>query len=444
MEQDFNKYFSPNQPYSSKVYNTNQTHPLIPSSQEYLFYKKYVSIHSEDRDIIKYPNASHFEIELPEDLLNVSTISLANWSFPENYDVFSHNNSNITMTFQLNNPFRFEVLEDKNYYYYFALYTALFINADYNYTIVIEPGCYNPDQMVTELNNKFNYAVTQKILHFFQDTTTPYYDPVLYPEYLLKFVTDGYYTNFKIVYNQVSQKIWFGNICDGFILTNETQIARNMNDINCGTRNQLPNFSNWGLPVNLGLTRNNIDSVSGSTLESTEGFETNDGIVTPRFYYGNVYPGDKGFWLLPNPDLSGSEVNWIEAPYKINLTGPSYFYIELDGQNCIDETSPYNLSTFTVQTNQTNGIVNSSFAKIVIPSSQATPMWFDRVSFPYKEYNPPAERIRKLKLKIRYHNGQLVDFGVCDYSLLLEFVVLQPTQARTYTNSFKKPFINNK
>ena len=64
MEQDFNKYFLPNQPYSSKVYNTNQSHPLIPSSQEYLFYKKYVSIHSEDRDIIKYPNASFFEIEL--------------------------------------------------------------------------------------------------------------------------------------------------------------------------------------------------------------------------------------------------------------------------------------------------------------------------------------------------------------------------------------------
>jgi hypothetical protein len=438
MDQDFNKYFLPNQPYSSKVYNTNQSHPLIPSSQEYLFYKKYVSIHSEDRDIIKYPNASFFEIELPEDLLNVSTISLANWSFPENYDVFSQVNSNITMTFQINNPFKFEDVEDPNYYYYYAIFSALFVNLGYNYTIEIETGCYNSDQIVCELNKKFNYVVTQKIIQFLEDTTTPSYDP-LYTQYLHKFITDGGYTNFKIVFNEVSQKIWFGNICDGFMLTNETQINKNNSEMNCYTRNQLPNFSNWGLPFNLGLPRNNIQSVNGSTIDNPQNFETDKGVITPRFYYGDVYPCDNGFWLLPKPELTGSLVNWIESPYKINLTGPSYFYIELDGQNCIDETMPYNLSTFTVQTNQTNGIVNSSFAKIIIPSSQATPMWFDRVSFPYKEYNPPAERIRKLKIKIRYHNGQLVDFGNYDYSLLLEFVVLQPTPTRTYTNAFKKP-----
>jgi hypothetical protein len=57
---------------------------------------------------------------------------------------------------------------------------------------------------------------------------------------------------------------------------------------------------------------------------------------------------------------------------------------------------------------------------------------------------PPAERIRKLKFKIRYHNGQLVDFGVFDYSLLLEFVILQPSQARGYTNSFKGSLVGTK
>ena len=123
--------------------------------------------------------------------------------------------------------------------------------------------------------------------------------------------------------------------------------------------------------------------------------------------------------------------------------GPAYFYIELEGQNCIDETSPYNVSSFTVQTNQTNGIVNSSFAKIAIPTTPIS-QWFDRLSLPYNEYIPPAERIRKLKFKIRYHNGQLVDFGVFDYSLMLEFVILQPTQARAYTNSFPGALIGSK
>ena len=43
-------------------FNTNATHPLIPNSQQYMFEQQYVSIHSEDRNILKYPNASEFEI----------------------------------------------------------------------------------------------------------------------------------------------------------------------------------------------------------------------------------------------------------------------------------------------------------------------------------------------------------------------------------------------
>ena len=33
-------------------FNTNTNHPIIQNSQQYIFYRKYVSIHSEDRDIL--------------------------------------------------------------------------------------------------------------------------------------------------------------------------------------------------------------------------------------------------------------------------------------------------------------------------------------------------------------------------------------------------------
>ena len=49
------------------TFSVNQTHPLIPNSQNYTYYKKFVSIHSEDRDYIKHPNSASFEIELHED-----------------------------------------------------------------------------------------------------------------------------------------------------------------------------------------------------------------------------------------------------------------------------------------------------------------------------------------------------------------------------------------
>jgi hypothetical protein len=105
--------------------------------------------------------------------------------------------------------------------------------------------------------------------------------------------------------------------------------------------------------------------------------------------------------------------------------------MEIDGLNCIDETSPYNVSEYTLTTNKTNGIVNSAFAKIPIPT---TPMsqWFDKESNPYKLFLPPAERIRKLKIKIRYHNGELVNFGIFNFSFMLEFSLYSSQQIKKY------------
>jgi len=111
--------------------------------------------------------------------------------------------------------------------------------------------------------------------------------------------------------------------------------------------------------------------------------------------------------------------------------GESYFYLDVEQFNCIDETSPYNLSKFTMHTNETNGIVNSSLAKIAVPTTPIS-QWFDKESQPYKLYLPPAERIRKMKVKLRYHNGQLVDFGKFNFTFTLEFTQYMPSQLRQY------------
>ena len=411
-------------------FNTNTPHPLIQNSQEYIYYKKYVSIHSEDRDILKHPNPGEFEIEMPEDLLNIVALRLVSWTFPANYNTFSINSSNISMTFKINNPY------NPNIYHVSDLlvektFECLFYSQNNEFLIIIEEGFYNPDQMVTELTNKFNNAVTTRLRKYFIEKST---DPALTPDQQAEYTEAknllslaGGYTKFVIVYNNVSQKIWFGNTCDGFILTNEIQSIKNtlVDNLYCGARSQLPDFSNWGLPGNLGLTRCNQESVSGSMLEDSSKFTNYEDYIVPRFYYGSVSYGDNGYWLLPNTDLSGSEVHWLEGTYKINLMGPSYMYMEIEGQNCIDETSPYNVSQFTLNTNGTNGVVNSAFAKISVPTTPLS-QWFDRDSLPYKFYNPPAERMRKLKIKLRYHNGELANFGVFNYSFVIEFTLQTP------------------
>ena len=395
------------------LFNDNQTHPLIPNSQNYTYYKKYVSIHSEDRDYIKYPNSASFEIELPEDYLNVSTVRLANWTFPANYNTFSPLTSNVTMTFKINNPYNpgehefSDALQE-------AIFEALYYNSTNHYKIIISIGFYNPDQMATELTNRFNEAVNIVIKQYFTDNI------IAHPEYadlLTQFIASGGYTQFVIVYNNVGQKLWFGNKSSEFILTNSTSIIRDyLVDTSHCLNNQLPDFSSWGLPGYLGLDRCDIESTTITDF-------------VPRFYYGDVYPGDNGYWLLPN--LPTAQVSFIECTYKINLFGVSYMYMELDGLNCIDETTPYSINKFTLTTNKTNGIVNSAFAKIPIPT---TPMsqWFDGDAQSYKLFLPPAERIRKIKVKLRYHNGQIVNFGVFNYSFTLEFSLYSSQQAREY------------
>ncbi len=413
-------------------FNLFNNHPIIPNANQYFYEKKYISIHSEDRDILKYPNSSEFEIELPQDYLNVASARLYSWSFPANYNVFSVFNYNVSLTFKftnLYNPGALSVSDPLTE----AIFAALYDSINKEYIIIIEPGFYNPEQIATELTNKLNEVVTATIDAYFD--AHPEYDPI-------KDLFAGY-NRFKVVYNSVSQKLWFGNNADQFTLTNDSAAYAKTEyvDASCLRRNNLPEASNWGLPSYLGFTRCPVTALSANEMPYSPDIGLDDNTIinsvyqfqqVPRFYYGDAVPnsGDNGYWLLPT--LPKATVYFLQAPLKVNFMGPAYLYMQIDGLNCIDETSPFNISKFTAHTNETNGIVNSAFAKIAIP---ATPLqqWFDDDSGPYKYFNPPAERLRKFKIKLRYHNGQNVDFGSFDYSFMVELNLLKPQQERTYS-----------
>jgi hypothetical protein len=376
---------------------------------------------------------------LPQEYLNIASARLYSWSFPANYNVFSATYFNVTMTFKMEklyNPGEHsfsDVLTE-------GIFAALNYNNDKEILTEIESGFYNPDQMATELTNKFNSATTRIIEEFFNDPSAwGSYD---YTNAKNLFEASGGYNRFKIVYNSVSQKLWFGNNADQFTLTNASSalLTRFVVNNNCLRKNQLPEWNSWGLPAYLGFTRCN--STAYSAVEYSEmipgdgiafGFTVlqNSGAV-PRFFYGDAIPGsgDAGFWLLPT--LPGAQVYFLQAPFKISFMGPAYIYMEIDGWNCIDETSPYNLSLYTSTNNQTNGIVNSSFAKIPVPTTPIS-QWFDNDMGPYKYWNPPAERISKIKVKFRYHNGVLVEFGQFEFSFMLELNLLKPQQERSYS-----------
>ena len=414
---------------SNTIFNN---HPIIKNSNQYFLEKKYISIHSEDRDITKYPFSSEFEIFLPQEYLNVVSAKLSSWSFPSNYDVFSIKNYNTIMSFKflnLYNPGEHGNPDQVTYYIFAALYEYM-IN-DKNIIVTIENGFYNPLQMATELTNQFNQTVTNIINIYLNDPNNSVPNNIK-----TQFLA---YTRFTIAYNSVAQKLFFGNNADRFILTNDFAASINSQIINqtCIIRNLIPQVVNWGLPSYLGFTKCNVTAYTVSEFrellnEIPLPFNIdllNINASSPRFFYESV---NDGIWIEPEPGLIGSTIYYLEAPFKISFMGPSYLYMEIDGWNCIDETTPYNLNLYTIQTNKTNSIVNSAFAKIPIPTTPIS-QWFDSDSAPYKYWNPVAERISKINVKFRYHNGLVADFGQFEYSFMLELNILKPQQERTYS-----------
>ena len=385
------------------TYSTNNNYPIINNANEYMLYKKTVSIHSEDRDIIKYPNSSFFELELPQDYLNVSTVSLGNHLFPICYDIFSMLNSNIYISFSIiSSTSSVNIVND-----------AIASYGTKNYNVIITEGVYTQTQMATELTNQFNNAVNEQIISYIQLND---------PSQLASYTP---YSDFTIVYNDVTQSLWFGNISSEFIITNENPIYNN-NDINtiyCSNPT-VKTFINWGLPSYLGFFRSNAASITSTT--------------PPQFFYLS-----NTFWL----GNTSSNYYYLEAPKKLNINYPSFFYMDINLLNNLDELVPFTSTNLKTQlsTTQSNGINNSSFAKIPTDlTQQQTNQSFNNS---YKLFYPVAERIRKIRIKIRFHDGSLVPFDNFNYSFNLIFtmlvpqslrnsIVIDPTQSQGFNNGF--------
>jgi hypothetical protein len=405
-------------------FNVNTSHPLIPNSQEYTFYYKYVIIHSIDRDINKYPNSSEFEIELPQDLTNIVGASLNAWAFPET-DVYSVLQKNVVFSFKISRPYNPIGNYDPTkpgYGLQVEIFNALLSNIDNDFVITIEDGFYTQKLIPIELTNKMNEAVT-----FFIVTYLVSKGEIEYLNEFLKPDSEGRvgYNEFIVVYNDVSTQLWFGNSSSKFIITNSNEKVYGSNTVSTLTNcisNSLPEYSYWGLPAYLGFERTDAVSigVNHSFLR----------IFIPRFYY---LPGNQGEWLKPNLNLPGSDVYYLQAPNKSNLNGPAYFYLDIKELNCIDELDPYVLNNYTLTNNTSSGRVNSSFARVSVGTNvNSTSPWYSQANNPYKLFVPPLERLRKLNVRVREHNGQLVNFYNHEFSFIIQFTVYSPQIERKY------------
>jgi hypothetical protein len=352
--------------------NTNTSHPLIPNSQEYIVHKKYVSIHSEDIDTSKYTD-NCFEIELPQDYLNVLSVKLTDVTLPPNIYNFSQALGNTTLYFDislnptdptnldpagLQNVSLVAVIPDGFYYITgttIQISTANYMNVAVNAYLSITTG--GP---ITDYNNFNNILNTDSTI-------------------IIVNATGGYPSASFTLFNTAPYPV---------IPNNCTNI------LGCNT-GQYPS-TNATLYHDLGY----VGKFTNSILQQN----------------GNYYATSKN---IPNYNTYAN------------------IYMEIEGLNNLDEIQPYGQNQYTRNNSGNSGIVNSAFAKIAlsVQDSLTYPPFGKDLFYNYKYFNPPAERIRKLKIKFRYHNNVLVNFNGGSYTFLLEFTLYDNQPLRSYNLS---------
>lgn len=208
-------------------------------------------------------------------------------------------------------------------------------------------------------------------------------------------LNNGYYTNDNIcdeikkqaVNKLLSFSVDYDNITLKPTFTCDTSFSLKFFDNNI-TYNSISNcinkvyqqHSNWGLGAILGFDNKNF--------------------VTSRQNSSN----NSSFSIIPSN--------------KLNLNFNQYIYLEIDKYNTCDEIKPFINDRFS---NSNIGLVNSYFCKIPIKFKSDDILYcYENLIDSLSYYQPPIEKISKLKFKFRYHNGILIDLGNYNISCTLE------------------------
>jgi len=300
----------------------NHNHPLIKTSHNFVLDRKVLFIDSNDRDIERWPSASEFEINCPQNYTNVESLRLSSIMLPNFFYNISEQLRTNKMIVELSRTL---------------------------YVIKLEDGYYNYTQLATTLQTELQEQQP----------------------------------NISVNYNSVNRKFTFIDSSNQFVFRFDLP-----NSYNCAKDNYKTDVyaqhSNWGLGYILGFDK-------------------------------KIYTSSSDTIVSPNPS---------------DLEQNKCIYIELEKYNKCDEIKPFLYYNYN---NVNSGIVNSAFAKIPIYSFQdnkglVNDGYFENISY----YQPPIDKIAKLKLKFRYHNGMLVDFHNFNVSLSLEI-----NQIRNEMNNYE-------
>ena len=204
-------------------------------------------------------------------------------------------------------------------------------------------------------------------------------------------------TNFVVKYNSINCKMYFGNTIDAFYF----DFRENNEDFLSCSNNIYTQSLNWGLGALLGFSKIKYHSSVSSDLDLS--------------------------WIDENSNI-------LIPPNLVDINVNNIIYMEIDKLNTIDEIKP-SLNKFN---NLNCGVINSFFAKIPLLYTADLNFSNDTFSNGLSYYQPPIDKITKLKFKFRYHNGILVDLYNYNISFTLEINQIR-NELKNY--NVRKPFI---
>ncbi len=261
-----------------------------------------VTIHTEDRDVLKYPFENAFEVVLPTVIKNVLSVELVDIALPAFFYNVSNYLQNTKLWFSVPNYFTDPV------------------------EIAVPSGCYTPADLCAALINELNAATTKRLY-----ALGVYVSPLTT------------YSLFSVAYNAIKRKFAFHNTQDGFILWFDRRSVYERDS-------SLPQYQfecwkmlrNWGLGYTLGFYKLAYEAVIAAV--SPTGLNLNL----------NVDPDDISLSLT----VSSAKIAELDVGRTI--------YMEVDTFNWIDEIAPFSIATTDAYNGDFNGSVNSAFAKLAL------------------------------------------------------------------------------
>jgi hypothetical protein len=278
---------------SLKSLLNNKPYPNLSCSSCYnssIFNTQVMTIHTEDRDITKWPFENNFEVELPLVIKNVLSVELYDITLPSHYYNISENLQNTSLWFSIPQYFQDPI------------------------ELILDSGFYNEIELIQSLQNNLNKVTANKLylIQVYAINTTTY---------------DG----FDVSLNKITQKITINNKLDQFDLW--CQKKSNYND--CIIDNWKMNIE-WGLPYNLGFNKSLYNSIYDSSnnifvLEGPNNININISntiyMEIDKFNYINeIAPFSKSTTSYFNNDYYG-KVNSAFA--KLILSNVSNTYIPI-------------------------------------------------------------------------------------------------------------------